>query len=233
MPERDSLRAAHPHIHHIRVQRTARFYTLGADDGNAASVWFLLHGYGQLAEQFIRYFADLANDQTLLVAPEAMNRFYLVNPTKAPAAERPVGATWMTREDRESEVGDYVEYLDLLFDEIRPRVEAGAVVNVLGFSQGAATATRWVSHGRVRASRLILWGGLLPPDSDVAKGHSVLRHVPLTIVLGTRDHYVNEEMLFAELARLDAAGIPKEIIRFDGGHAVSRSVFPQLTRRSN
>ena len=228
MPERDFPRAAHPHLHHIRVQRTARFYTLGAESGGAAAVWFLLHGYGQLAGEFIRYFSDLANDETLLVAPEAMNRFYLVSPTKAPAAERPVGATWMTREDRESEVGDYVEYLDLLHDEIRPRLRPDAAVNVLGFSQGTATATRWVSHGRVRATRLVLWGGLLPPDSELARGHSVLRHVPLTIVLGTRDHYVNEEMLSSELARLEAAGIPREIIRFDGGHAVSRGVFPQI-----
>jgi predicted esterase len=230
MPERDLPRAAHPHLHHIRVQRTARFYTLGADDGDAAAVWFLLHGYGQLAGEFVRYFADLANEDTLLVAPEAMNRFYLVGSMKTPAAERPVGATWMTREDRESEVGDYVEYLDLLHDEIRQRLAPGAVVNVLGFSQGTATATRWVSHGRVRATRLVLWGGLLPPDSDLTKGHSALRHVALTIVLGTRDHYVNEDLLSSELTRLENAGIPKEIIRFDGGHAVSRSVFPQLVR---
>src|SRR4051812_1623967 len=146
------VRVVQPHMHHVRVPRTARFYTLGADPDGAGAVWFLLHGYGQLAGEFIRYFADLSTDSTLLVAPEAMNRFYLVSPSKAPAGERPVGATWMTREDRESEVGDYVEYLDLLLDEIRPRLAPGAAINVLGFSQGAATATRWVAHGRVRAS---------------------------------------------------------------------------------
>jgi predicted esterase len=221
-------RAVHPHVHHVRVQRTARFYTLGAERGAAAHVWFLLHGYGQLAGEFIRYFADLADDETLLVAPEALNRFYLLNPTKAPAHDRPVGATWMTREDRESEVGDYVEYLDVLLDELQSRLVPGAPINVLGFSQGAATATRWVGHGRVRAARLVLWGGLVPPDSDLSKGHRSLRDVPLTIVVGTNDHYVNDELLTAELARLDAAGIPRELIRFDGGHVVSRSVFPRL-----
>ncbi|HEX4683462.1 MAG TPA: hypothetical protein VH277_12170 [Gemmatimonadaceae bacterium] len=225
MPE---SRSVHPHMHHVRVQRTARFYTLGADQDDASAVWFLLHGYGQLAGEFIRYFADLSTETTLLVAPEAMNRFYLVSPSKVPAAERPVGATWMTREDRESEVGDYVEYLDLLLDEIRPRLAETAAVNVLGFSQGAATATRWVAHGRVRASRLVLWGGLVPPDSDLSKGHSALRNIPLSIVLGTRDHYVSDDVLSAELARLDAAGIPREVIRFEGGHAVNRSVFSRL-----
>ncbi len=91
----------------------------------------------------------MATDDTLVVAPEAMNRFYLVTPTSAPARDRPVGATWMTREDRDSEIADYVEYLDALFDEVASdAANGGARVNVIGFSQGAATATRWVAHGR-------------------------------------------------------------------------------------
>lgn len=222
-------RPAQPHVHHIRVQRTARYYTLGAERGGARVVWFLIHGYGQLAGDFIRYFADLAAPEVLLVAPEAMNRFYLVSPDKAPARERPVGGTWMTREDRESEVADYVEYLDALADEIRAGVPSSASINVLGFSQGTATATRWVTHGRVGAARLVLWGGLLPPDSDLTHGHSALRHVSLTLVLGTRDQYVSDEMFAAEVGRLDAAKIPYEVVRFDGGHHVSRSIFPRLT----
>jgi predicted esterase len=168
----------------------------------------------------------------LLVAPEAMNRFYTVSPDKAPARDRPVGATWMTREDRESEVGDYVEYLDALAAEIARAMRSNAAVNVLGFSQGAATATRWITHGRVNAARLVLWGGLIPPDSDLTRGPAALRGVPLTIVLGTRDQYVSDDMLAAEVARLDSAKIPREIIRFDGGHHVSRSVFPELGGRA-
>jgi predicted esterase len=221
-------RAVHPHMHHIRVQRTARYYTLGAEWDAARTIWVLLHGYGQLAGGFIQYFADLAADDVLLVAPEAMNRFYLVSPEKTPARDRPVGSTWMTREDRACEVGDYVEYLDTLLDELLSRAPAGPTVNVLGFSQGAATATRWIAHGRVNAARLVLWGGLIPPDADLAAGAAALRHVPLTVVLGTRDQYVNDEMLGAEIARLDAANIPRDVIRFEGGHHISRSVFPRL-----
>jgi len=220
---------AHPHTHHLRVQRTARYYTLGGEGGAIRTIWFALHGYGQLAGEFIRYVAELADDETLVVAPEAMNRFYLANVDKIPARDRPVGATWMTREDRESEIADYVEYLDTLFDELG---NGSARVNVIGFSQGAATATRWATHGRSRIDRLILWGGLVPPDSDLSKGHSALRHVQLTLVLGRRDHYVDDSMLAAEQARLDAAGIPYSVIRFDGGHAISRGVFPQLLEQT-
>jgi predicted esterase len=193
-------------------------------------VWFVLHGYGQLAADFIRFCSDLATDDALVVAPEAMNRFYLVSVDKAPARYRPVGATWMTREDRDSEIADYVEYLDMLFDDVATAaVDAGARVNVLGFSQGTATATRWVTHGRARIDRLVLWGGLMPPETDLAGGTASLRGARLTLVVGSRDQYVDDAAMAGEQARLDAARIPHEVIRFEGGHAISRSVFPQLT----
>ena len=218
-----------PHAHHLRVQRTVRYYTLGGSTGAPRAIWFVIHGYGQLAGEFIRYFSDVAAADVLVVAPEAMNRYYLVSPDKTPARDRPVGATWMTREDRESEIADYVEYLDTLFGEVAGEAASfGARINVIGFSQGTATATRWATHGRSTLHRLILWGGLIPPDTDLTHGHSALRHTALTLVLGNRDHYVDEKMLAAEQARLDKAGITYELIRFDGGHAIDRRVFPQL-----
>ena len=202
---------------------------MGGDSPDRTSVWVVLHGYGQLAGQFVRFFSDLASPQRLIVAPEAMNRFYLVGADKAPASERPVGATWMTREDRASEIADYVEYLDTLHDELTATSGgSNARLVVLGFSQGAATATRWVTHGRARIDRLILWGGLVPPDAELARGHAALRNVPLTIVVGERDHYITSTALADESARLDAAGIPFEVITFDGGHVISRSVFSRL-----
>lgn len=218
-----------PHAHHLRVQRTVRYYTLGASTGAPKVIWFVIHGYGQLAGQFIRYFADIAADDVLVVAPEAMNRYYLVTPDKTPARDRPVGATWMTREDRESEIADYVEYLDTLFDEVAGEaVKFGARVNVVGFSQGTATASRWATHGRATLHRLILWSGLIPPDTDLTHGHSALRHTALTLVLGTSDHYVDEKMFAAERARLDAARITHDVVRFEGGHVIDRSVFSRL-----
>jgi hypothetical protein len=36
----------------------------------------------------------------------------------------------------------------------------------------------------------------------------------------------------AERARLDAAALPYDAIRFDGGHVVRRGVFPQLVEAS-
>jgi predicted esterase len=107
-------------------------------------------------------------------------------------------------------------------------IKFGARVNVIGFSQGTATASRWATHGRATLHRLILWSGLIPPDTDLTHGHSALRHTALTLVLGTSDHYVDEKMFAAERARLDAARIAYDVIRFEGGHVIDRSVFSQL-----
>jgi predicted esterase len=218
-----------PHAHHLRVQRTVRYYTLGGSSGAPRVIWFVIHGYGQLAGEFIRYFADIAADDVLVVAPEAMNRYYLVTSTKTPVRDRPVGATWMTREDRESEIADYVEYLDTLFEEVASEATgSGARVNVVGFSQGTATVTRWATHGRSTLHRLILWGGLIPPDTDLSQAAPRLRHTGLTLVLGSHDSYIDERLLAAERARIDRAGISYDVVRFDGGHAIDRSVFPKL-----
>jgi predicted esterase len=215
-----------PHTHHLRVERTARYFTLGAENADVRAIWFVLHGYGQLAGFFIRFFADVVRAEALIVAPEALNRFYLPSPEHVPARDRPVGATWMTREDRESEISDYVEYLDALCDEItgtRP-----VPVNVLGFSQGAATATRWAINGRSRLERLVLWGGTMPPETDLPRHAARLRDTRITLVAGTRDQHISDEIVAAERTRLDTAGIDCEVIRFDGGHVISRSVFPRL-----
>jgi predicted esterase len=216
-----------PHTHHLRVQRTARYYTLGGGS-SPSNVWVVLHGYGQLAGEFIKFFGNVATDDRLIVAPEAMNRFYLVQPEKVVAKDRPVGATWMTREDRASEIADYVEYLDGLHDElIAAHVNAGARVHVVGFSQGAATAARWVEHGHTQIDRLILWGGILPPEMHLTG--ATLRGVPITYVVGVRDQHITPDVWEIERARLVGAGVDFRLVNFDGGHVISRRVFPQLT----
>ena len=44
--------------------------------------------------------APLDDGSRLIVAPEALSRFYLGEVSQRPASERRVGASWMTREDR-------------------------------------------------------------------------------------------------------------------------------------
>src|SRR5215213_7354677 len=126
------------HEHHLSVTRTARYYTLGPLDGAPREVWVVCHGFGQLASRFLRHFDAIDDGTRLVVAPEALQRFYL-DELKIPAAERRVGATWMTREDRLADINDYVGYLDALCEELFRRVPRGSArLVVLGFSQGVS-----------------------------------------------------------------------------------------------
>jgi predicted esterase len=205
--------------HHITVERSARYETLGPRDGSAQEIWFVLHGYGQLAKDFIRLFANIDDGTRQVVAPEALNRFYLVGPDAAPAAERPVGATWMTKEDRLSEINDYVSYLDAVAArELQPYRGTAPRVIVLGFSQGAATAARWILGGEIRPAHTILWGGFLPPDVDPSA--DALRATSVQIVLGSRDRFLSAERLAEEERRLREHEFGYRLIRYEGGHGI-------------
>src|SRR5207249_11468139 len=154
--------------HHIDVTRTARYFTLGGSGSGVAEVWFVCHGYGQLAGRFIRYFAALDDGTRLIVAPEALARFYLGEVT-GPSANRKIGASWMTREDRLTEIDDYVRYLDALFQEVLRRLEPRAPrVTALGFSQGAATVSRWATLGKSRVDGSCPGAGGFRPVPDPA-----------------------------------------------------------------
>src|ERR1043166_9125735 len=216
--------------HHLSVRRTARYFTLGGLSHAPRDLWIVLHGYGQLASTFIRYFADLDDGRTVVAAPETLNRYYTVPVSAAPAAERPVGATWMTREDRESEITDYVAYLDDLHAALRQQWTPAPPLTVVGFSQGAATASRWCALGAARASRWILSGGLPPPDLDLGQLARGLNDRPLTIVLGDADKYVSRDAVRAERARLESAGVLVELQSFAGGHAINREVLRRFQR---
>jgi DNA-binding transcriptional LysR family regulator len=63
--------------HAIRVRRTARYFTLGPTHGFPRELWVVCHGYGQLAQRFLSQFAVLDDGTRLIVAPEALSRFYL------------------------------------------------------------------------------------------------------------------------------------------------------------
>ncbi|MDX9750434.1 MAG: hypothetical protein RBT71_05070 [Flavobacteriales bacterium] len=203
----------------IRVQRTARYHLLG-DATTAKALWIVLHGHGQLARFFLNKFEGL-EDELLIVAPEALNRFYLDE------AHQRVGATWMTREDREHEIGDQCSYLDALVNELHKERPA-LPVNVLGFSQGVATACRWSLRGRTRTHRLVLWAGSLPMEPTTDDLRQRWAHARIDLVLGTDDPYAGSKELDAVASRLDRAGVRHALHRFTGGHALDPVLLGRL-----
>jgi len=215
--------------HHLSVNRTARYFTLGSSSRGVAEVWFLCHGYGQLAARFLEKLRVLDDGRRYLVAPEGLSRFYL---SESPA-ERRVGASWMTREDRLAEIDDYVPYLDAVSaDVFRSLDRVRVTVHALGYSQGAATVSRWVAMGKAKIDRLTLWGGEFPPDLDLTVDTVVsrLQAAHLTLVYGRSDEYITPKVVQAVTTRLRQHGIPYQEIPFDGGHELNEAVLNELAK---
>jgi predicted esterase len=195
---------------------------MGSFDAPLEEVWIACHGHGQLASRFLTRFIPVEREDRLFIAPEALSRYYLSAPQGGPhAPNTPVGATWMTSEDREREIEDYVGYLDLLYDEVFSLVRRQSVrLWVLGFSQGTATVARWVARGKVDPDRVVLWAGLLPPELTGQDAAALARRAPLTVGLGRQDEYAKPEVVAAEEMRLKGVGVAYELIHFDGGHEI-------------
>jgi len=216
--------------HHLAVAKTARYYSLGEPGPATRQLWFVCHGYGQLAGRFLRHFEPLDDGSRVIVAPEGLSRFYL---SESPA-ERRVGASWMTREDRLVEIEDCVRYLDAVHDDVRGGISSGPVsVHALGFSQGAATVSRWAALGKTHVDRLVLWGGEFPPDLDLTPVMVAerLRSARLTLVYGRADELITPKVVRGITERLRASGVPYQEMPFDGGHELNEGILRQLADR--
>lgn len=203
-----------PQEHRFNVSRSARAFSLGG--ASAAEAWVVLHGYGQLAARFLRGFGEAASPARLVVAPEGLSRFYL------DAGTGKVGASWMTREDRQAEIGDYLAYLE----QVRAALVPPVPLTILGFSQGVATAARWAVATAPSPVRLVCWGGLVPSEISAAS----LAGIRLTCVVGEQEEWAPPAAVEAQAAEFIAAGVSAEVIRFDGGHEIRQEVIAQLTR---
>jgi predicted esterase len=201
--------------HRLVTTRRARYYTLGGGEQPLAESWIVLHGLGQLASVFITYFESIASSSRLIVAPEALNRHYVMEKGGRSSDAR-VGATWMTRQDRDAEVADYVDYLDAVWRE----AGGASRVTVLGFSQGVATAARWIAMGKSRVDRFVAWAGQIPPDVDPSAFTKLSGG--LTMVSGAKDEFATWIAEGDHQGRLEAAGVRPEVLTFDGGHRMDR-----------
>lgn len=206
---------------HLTVSRTARYHVLASGEAAVAprEVWVVVHGYGQLAGRFIRHFAALDDGARLVVAPEALSRFYLEHPGRVGSANARVGATWMTREERDAEIADHVAYLDRLYEAVTVPLARRPTLHVLGFSQGVATVSRWLVLGRTRADHVVFWAGRLPPELVPPGADSPLRAPRVDFVMGDADEFATPEQR-ADLEALVTDWPRARLHRFAGGHVI-------------
>ena len=197
----------------IKIEKTARYFVLGTPSDKITDVWFVCHGYGQLAKYFIKWFEPLRNENTLIIAPEGLSRFYW------DGFSGNVVASWMTKEERSSDIDDYVHYLDKVANEVLQEVNK-VNINILGFSQGASTVSRWVALGETTPTNLILWAGLFPTDIDYLKNIDTFNKFPLHFLIGDSDELFSEEVIREYLEDIKKKEIQFNLSRYSGGHKV-------------
>jgi predicted esterase len=106
--------------------------------------------------------------------------------------------------------------------------QAETPVTVLGFSQGSATASRWVMNNRIRFQRLILWAGIFPPDMDFENGKEILNGKDVQLVYGKNDPFLTDER-FREMTNLSQnLGAEVKQIVFDGEHDIHQATLLTL-----
>lgn len=216
---------------HAAYSAQGRYLTMG-DKQTASSVWIILHGYGQLAQYFLRSFSSLTDQGVYVIAPEATSRFYLQDTeTRMRTGNNRVGATWMTKEDRLTDITNYIAFLNAVYEsELRDNSKP---VTVLGFSQGAATATRWILDGQVNFSQLILWAGIFPSDIDFQNGKTILSNKRVVLAYGLEDPFLNDER-FAEMKLIsEKLGVHPEVITFQGKHAMDEPTLLKIFSSPN
>jgi len=210
--------------HRISFNFNARYETLGEFNENIEEVWLVCHGHGQLAKYFIKKFASINDGKTVIVAPEGLFRYYLQGFTGR------VGATWMTKEDRKSDIDNYLRYLSAVLDEVKSKLPIGVQTTLFGFSQGAATISRFATQAAVDFQKLVLWAGIFPPDLPPLESARKLSDKKTYLVYGLQDPYLNEDRIKEQESIADLIKVTPECITFEGEHELYEKVILQIRK---
>lgn len=210
--------------HHVAFSFSAPYFTLNELTSKTTDVWITCPGYGQLAKFFIRRFDVLDADKHFVVTLQGLSKFYLPD-------RKQVGASWMTKEGRETDMLNQKAYFDAVIGEVfQDHKLENYRVHLLGFSQGVSMISRMAAYAEIQFETLILWAGGFPPELTSNQFDHLDEKAKLKVVLGTRDEYFALDKNYQpEVARMEEIiGLKPEIISFDGTHEISRDVLREL-----
>lgn len=193
--------------HYLEAPSTFRYVTHGSE--KAPHLLIVLHGYGQLAEYFIRKFTHLESN-FFIVAPEGMHRFYLKGSSGR------VGASWMTKEERQLDIQTNLNWLNTLLAKLTSE-NTYQKISLLGFSQGGATAARWF-YATNQFDHFISWASIFPPDLEQELTKTPNTSKTNFFVIGTNDEFVtpNEQTNLIQSYQLKGY----QTIVYEGTHAI-------------
>jgi predicted esterase len=194
--------------HQVETVTHGRVLVEEAEDPHGRRLLVACHGYAQNAEIMLDDVLRIpgVKEEWRVASVQGLHRFYA-------RGDQSVVASWMTRQDRELAIADNAAYLDRAVEVAGGR--ESTIIVFLGFSQGAAMAYRAALRGRHPAAGVIALGGDIPPD---VQPEAADRWPAVLLGAGTRDVFYTPEKASADERYLTSAGVPHDIVRFDGGH---------------
>lgn len=205
----------------FEIKRTARYFLSDEPSLHHKYLCFVLHGYGQAPQYFLKKFERIGRKDILFVAPEGLHRFYLQG-----SAGR-VGSSWMTKEDRLNDIADYCRLLDQVAREVLQE-QSFERTAILGFSQGVATACRWANATEMEYEALVSWAGAFPPDLNFEAALENLKPKALHLLCGDQDEFISEDRLAEHLKFLADKELHPVTHRFEGGHDIYEAPLKDL-----
>ena len=207
-------------IKSIKTTKTARYILSGEPSKDIKHLWIVCHGYGQSALGFLNWFKPIFSEETLIVAPEGLSKFYWEG------YNGKVVSSWMTKENRENEINDYINYIETVINEIKPNLNKKTKYNVLGFSQGTATISRWANFTNLDLNSINLWSGLFPDDLlDSWKKNKLPK---LNLIIGENDPFISRTSIDNQKIKLTKNGIDFNIETFNGKHTIDSNTLVKL-----
>jgi len=201
--------------HSFTVEKTARWFHIGASPKSCSHIIIVLHGYAHHPAYMLGGISELAegSDTLCVCAPEGLSRFYIKG------FDGRVGASWMTRDDRQQDITDQISYLESWWASLG--ISPETKVTLAGFSQGVATACRWLSGSRLfTPSRVILHSGTIPPEwlSKAPKLPGASKN--FVLIRGDIDTIYPKESHSEAATFLSSLGLNVETIEVQGSHKI-------------
>lgn len=207
---------------YVTYRHRAPFYSMNELTGSTRRVWLVFHGYGQLSRFFVRKFDGLDKKQNFILAPQGLSKYYLKG------FEGRVGANWMTKEDRLTDIANQYAYIDAVLDQEPVDWEKVTLV-YFGFSQGVATMGRYAAYSGRPFSTMVVWAGAFPPELTSEDFHFRSGAEHFRCFIGDEDPFFTPGKENEQKQHLEAVFLQKiEITRFEGAHELRADLISEI-----
>lgn len=205
--------------HQVDLSINAPFYTLNELTEKTERVWLVFHGYGQLAEYFIKKFEVLDPEKNFIIAPQGLSKFY------QKGFYGRVGASWMTKEDRLTDIENQYSYIDAVLRAVGDITSKELIY--FGFSQGTATMGRYAGYAKLPFEKMIIWAGTFPPDIAPQEYNYLTGKEQISYFTSKEDPFFKEEMILKQNEVVSRTLGREPILNwYEGGH----TVIPELLK---